>query len=91
MQYKREVFASAPQNCIVVRLTSSKANTIQCKLNLSRERDVTVRPEGNEKLLMTGQIVDVDDTVNGKGGLDMKFHTLLQAKQEVAVFMPLII
>ncbi len=81
VKFKREVFASAPQNCIVIRLTSNKANSIQCKLNLSRERDATVSAVGNSQLLMSGQIADANDVMNGEGGLNMKFHTLLQAKQ----------
>lgn len=80
--YKREVFVSAPQNCIIIRLSCSRPNAIQCKLNLTRERDVSVTSVGNNQLLMRGQLADVDDWVNSKGGMDMKFHTLLQAKQE---------
>lgn len=82
VQFKREVFASASQNCILIKLTSSKANAIQCKLNLSRERDAAVSAIGDNQLLMSGQIADVDDVMNGTGGFNMKFHTLLQAKQD---------
>jgi len=82
VQYKREVFASAPQNCIVIKLTSNKANSIQCKLNLSREKDATVSAVNNNQLVMSGQLTDVDDVMNGEGGLNMKFHAMLLAKQD---------
>lgn len=82
VQYKREVFASAPQNCIVVRIVSSKPNTIQCKITLSREKDATITSIGNNQLLMSGQIMDVDDQVNGVGGFNMKFNALLDAKHD---------
>lgn len=81
VQYKREVFASAPQNCIVVRVTASRPNTIQCKITLSREEDASVSAVGNNQLLMRGQVVDVDDKANGEGGLNMKFNTILHAAQ----------
>lgn len=78
IKFKREVFASAPHDCIVVRITSDKPNSIQCKINLSRERDATVGSHSQNSLLMSGQIIDVDDS-NGEGGLNMKFSSLLKA------------
>ncbi len=81
IKFKREVFASAPYDCIVVRITSDKPNSIQCKINLSRERDATISSHSQNSLLMTGQIVDVDDS-KGEGGMNMKFSSLLQATSE---------
>ncbi|SKB76095.1 glycoside hydrolase family 95 protein [Daejeonella lutea] len=78
IKFKREVFASGPHDCIVVRITSDKPNSINCKINLSRERDATVNSYGQNSLLMNGQIVDVDDS-NGEGGLNMKFGAILKA------------
>lgn len=82
IKYKREVFASAPQNCIVVKISASSPNSITCKINLTRDKDATITAVGNDRLLMSGQVVDVADSLNGEGGLDMKFHVLLQAKQD---------
>lgn len=55
---------------------------IHCKVNLSREKDASVIAVGNDQLMMTGQLIDVDDAVNGPGGLNMKFSSLLKARQQ---------
>jgi alpha-L-fucosidase 2 len=81
VSYTREVFASAPQNCIVVRVSANKPNAIQCKINLSRAKDAATNKNGNDELLMTGQVTDVDDSTNGPGGAEMKFHGLVKAIQ----------
>ncbi|MCC7400432.1 MAG: glycoside hydrolase family 95 protein [Chitinophagaceae bacterium] len=81
VKYTREIFASAPQNCIVVKISASSPHAITCKINLTRERDATVTAVGNDRLLMSGQVVDVTDSLNGEGGMEMKFHALLQTKQ----------
>lgn len=82
IQFRREVFISAPQNCMVIKISASKPNSIQCKINLTREKDATITSVGNDQLLMSGQIADANDSLNGEGGMDMKFHALLQAKTE---------
>ncbi|KIC95727.1 glycoside hydrolase [Flavihumibacter solisilvae] len=80
--FSRQVFASAPRNCIIIRITASKPNAIHCKVNLSREKDATVISAGDDQLTMTGQIVDVDDVINGAGGFNMKFSARLTARQQ---------
>ncbi|MBD0368009.1 MAG: glycoside hydrolase family 95 protein, partial [Flavisolibacter sp.] len=77
---KREVFSSAPDNCIIVRLSASTPQSITCKITLSREKDATVQAVGSDALIMRGQVIDVPDSLNGPGGLDMKFCALLKAK-----------
>ena len=80
VKYKREIFVSAPQNCIVVKITADKPKSINCKINLSREKDATVDCVDNNTLLMSGQITDVDDVTHGEGGFNMKFHSLLKVR-----------
>jgi alpha-L-fucosidase 2 len=77
--YTREVFVSAPQNCIVVRLTADKPRAINCNVLLSRERDASVMPSGNNGLLMSGQVSDIPNAMQGSGGKHMKFNSLLKA------------
>ena len=79
LQLKREVFASAPDNVIVVHLSGNKKNSLTCKLTLSRERDATITATP-DALEMQGQIIDVPDSLNGPGGLDMRFHTSVRVK-----------
>lgn len=79
VQYKREVFVSAPDNVIIVRLTADRAGAINCKVTLSREKDATIKAVSQNELEMSGQIVDVSDEIKGEGGADMKFNALLKA------------
>jgi alpha-L-fucosidase 2 len=82
VHYTREVFASAPQNCIVVRISTDKPNAIRCRVHLARERDASVTVNGEDELQMNGQLTDVTDSMNGKGGEEMKFHALVKAIPE---------
>ncbi len=52
--YRREVFASFPDQVIVVRLTADRAGVINLNVRLERP-DVTVSAEGQDSLLMTNQ------------------------------------
>lgn len=79
IKYTREVFVSAPQNCIVVQLTADKPGAINCNVLLSREKDASVVPSGNNGLIMSGQISDLPNALQGIGGKHMKFHSLLKA------------
>ena len=79
VNYTRELFVSAPENCIVIRLTADKPGAINCNLILSREKDVSVNPSGNNGLLMSGQITDLPNDLQGPGGRHMKFHAQLKA------------
>ncbi|MCW3116627.1 MAG: glycoside hydrolase, partial [Chitinophagaceae bacterium] len=82
IQFKREIFSSAPDNIIVVHLTASKPGAINCKVTLSREKDAAITTLAENILQMSGQLVDVSDKFNGAGGLDMKFHALLKTMQD---------
>jgi len=73
--FQYEVFSSAPDNSIVVILTTEngKMNPV---IQLLRERDATVRASGNS-LLMDGQINDPPSFSEGPGGPHMKFAARL--------------
>lgn len=76
--YKREVFASAPDNAIIVHLTSDKPKGLTFKVSLSRELDAAVNAVSNNTLLMNGQIMDLPSDDEGKGGMDMKFNAIVK-------------
>lgn len=80
--YKREVFASAPTDVIVIRLSSSTPRSINCKLTLAREKDATVTTTSAGSLIMSGQIMDVSDQQNGEGGANMKFSSLVRVMHQ---------
>jgi alpha-L-fucosidase 2 len=66
--YQREVFASAPDQVIVVRITANKAGSISFIANLRGERNQThsnyatdyfkMDPHGNDGLILTGKSAD---------------------------------
>ncbi len=72
VKFERTVFASAPDDVIVVRLTSSKKGAISTDIELDRPEHFSVNAQGNDTLLMTGQAGD-----NG-----VKFQASLMAKTE---------
>ncbi len=77
---RREVFVSAPDNVLVVRLTGEKP--LNLKVRLERERDAEIAAIGDTTLLMTGQIIDPPDPQRGPGGAHMRFAARLQARTE---------
>jgi len=82
--FTREIFASAADQAIVVRLTKSGPSPITFSAALSRVRDATTRAAGKDRLLMEGQaIVDpasiryADERPTG-----VRFAAMLQAIPE---------
>jgi len=65
--YTREVFASAPANAIVVRLTTTAPNGITTTLGMNREKEATARATKNQ-VILSGQV----------GGDGMRFETIAQ-------------
>ncbi len=68
VKYKREVFASEPDQAIVISITADKPGTISFKANLRGERNqqhsnyatdyFRMDGEGNDKLVLTGKSAD---------------------------------
>ncbi len=77
----REVFISAPDDVLVVRVATDKPGALAFNIRLTRERNATVTAGTNE-LQLDGQIVDVEQKDggyednpggSGPGGAHMKF------------------
>ena len=79
VQYSREIFVSAPDNIIVIRLTADKSGALNTSIQLVRDKDAQVRAEGSNQLIMTGQIIDEPDPLRGPDGPHMKFAAKLIA------------
>ena len=62
--FQREMFASAPDQVIVLRLSGDRAGQISFEARLDRPERFQTVVDGNEGLLMTGQL---DNGVDGKG------------------------
>lgn len=68
-----EVFASAPGNIIVVHISSPDGGLINASFKMTREKDATFKTSGNNKIILTGQIIDQENIKSGPGGEHMKF------------------
>jgi alpha-L-fucosidase 2 len=78
VQYKREVFVSAPDNVIVVRLTADKPGKLTFRLSYDRAQDATAVPQNDQELRIQGQIADLPQKDAGEAGLHMKFAGLIR-------------
>jgi len=71
--YQQEVFVSSPDNVIVIHIRSTDKGFINASFTMQRERDAVIKTAGSGTLILTGQIVDMDDPLAGPGGEHMKF------------------
>ncbi|RMG68978.1 MAG: glycoside hydrolase family 95 protein, partial [Bacteroidetes bacterium] len=76
----REIFASAPDDVIAIRLFSEQPGGLTFRFSLSREQDARVEPVGEQELVMTGQLVDLPGPDMGPAGLHMKFAARVRAQ-----------
>lgn len=85
----REVFVSAPDDALVVRVTTDQPGTLDFKVSLTRARHASTTTAAGGCLRLDGQIVDVeqkdggyDDNAGGSGpgGAHMKFAARLLAR-----------
>ena len=77
VRFDQEVFASAPDNVIVIHLKSSKPQSLHTTFSLTREVDAQTTIHDNT-LCMTGQVMDKEDSQRGPGGAHMKFAAKAQ-------------
>ena len=79
VNFNREVFVSAPDNVIVIHISSSKDSSLNVKISLSREQDAVVRAATGGELHLTGQVLDMADPKSGPSGEHMRFAARLLA------------
>jgi alpha-L-fucosidase 2 len=56
--YRREVFISATDQAVVMRLSADRRGAFSFGLSLTRSCDATIAPEGEDRLVMTGHADD---------------------------------
>lgn len=76
--YIREVFASAPDNLIVLRLKANGPDKLTFRLSYTREQDAVAYPASPNELAIQGQIIDLPNPQAGEGGPHMKFAGLIK-------------
>jgi alpha-L-fucosidase 2 len=87
-KYRQEVYASVPDNILIVTIKALDGGSIDAGFSLTREKDaiVTAAPDG--KLLLTGQIIDAEDPGSGPAGPHMKFAGELRLVQKGGSISP---
>ena len=71
--FVREVFASAPDDVLVMRIAADRPGAVSFKLSYGREKDASVVAEGSSCLDIFGQIMDMPANDAGEAGPHMKF------------------
>lgn len=67
------VFASAPDNILVINIKASKEAEIDADFLLKRDNDADVTVSENGRIVLKGQIIDKPDSLSGPGGAHMRF------------------
>ncbi len=73
IRYRREVFVSAPDNCMVIKLSSETPGKLTFRLHYNREQDAVAHPVSANELEINGQIIDLPGKDTGESGPHMKF------------------
>ncbi|MDR2233336.1 MAG: glycoside hydrolase family 95 protein [Tannerella sp.] len=69
----QDVFISAVNDVIAIRISSEKAGALNFKISLARKQDATARVTGNNEITMQGQIIDLPRSNSSPAGMHMKF------------------
>jgi alpha-L-fucosidase 2 len=79
--FTREVFASGPDQAIVIRLAKNGPGKIGFRATLSRERDAVSHPGGRDRLVMEGQALPdpKSERQAGERRTGVRFAAALQA------------
>jgi len=73
----QEVFASSPDNFIVVRVTTDKPGKLALKAFLSRLQDATYFAISSHQIRMSGKVVNAPSLASGPSGIHTAFETLV--------------
>jgi alpha-L-fucosidase 2 len=73
----REVFASAADDILAVRISAGRGAAVTGAIRLTRARDAATRALSANGLLLSGRIVDKPDPLSGPGGEHMRFSAAL--------------
>ena len=77
--FSREVFASAPDNIIAIKLAADKSGALNFKLSYDRRENASAYPSDAGTLKISGQIMDFPENGAGESGAHMKFAGIIKA------------
>jgi alpha-L-fucosidase 2 len=80
--FTREVFASAPDQAIVVRIAADKPGRVSFAATMTREADVTMLLVSGRRVSFAGEAIARDERHPDERKVGTKFHALLEALPE---------
>lgn len=72
-RFRQEVYASVPDNLLVLTIKALDGGLVNASFSLIREKDATITATHDGTILLTGQIIDTEDAGSGPAGPHMKF------------------
>ena len=79
VRHTREVFVSAVDDVVIVRLTADQPGSIRAMISLTRSQDASVEASSDRELLLQGQIQYPEEENRGPAGPGMRFAGRLRA------------
>ncbi len=89
--YTREIFSSAPDQVIIVRLTADKPGLLHLRLSLDRPGSFQTKRASKDKIIMQGQALPVNDNPGlpaKENQTGVRFHAALLAVPEGGTILP---
>ena len=89
--YTREIFSSAPDQVIVIRLTADKPGALHLRVSLDRPGSFQTKRATKDKLIMLGQALPVNDNPGQpvkEHQTGVRFHAALLALPESGRILP---
>jgi alpha-L-fucosidase 2 len=80
--FTREVFATAPDQVIVVRITCDKPGRVSLVAEMRREADAAYHSESPDRLVMDGQAIAHDKNHSDERPTGVRFRAVVQAFAE---------
>ena len=80
VDYTREVFASAPDQAIVMRLTASRRGSLTFSAILSREADANARAEAPNHVVLEGRAIPNGERHAGEPRTGVQFRAVLAVR-----------
>lgn len=80
VEYTREVFASAPDQALVMRLTAGRKGGLSFTAGLSRETGAAARIEGRNRVILEGQALPYGDRQAGEPRTGVKIRAVLEVR-----------
>ena len=78
--YHRETFASAPTQAVITRITACRPGTVTVDLTFTREQDAVCLSEGDDRLILRGQIAAPKDDAGNPVGVRFESHVLVRTE-----------